>query len=157
MKHCKKHDVEYESKCRSCVSEYNKTYSAAHRKQRYLDNEKWRSKNKKRILAYNQKYNVKHADKIKADRAAYYLAHKERMIQTNSIWLQNNSRSEYGKLYYREKDYNEKRKELDSYFVQQLRVQTKLKCDFPPEMIEVKRVQLKLVRLIKERQNEITR
>ena len=152
LKHCIKHDVVYDHKCKLCQREYNRIYRAAHRKQRYEDNKKWRAKNKKKILAYNQKYNLAHAAKIKADRAAYYLAHKERMIQTNLAWLQNNPRQAYQKDYYHIGNYNEKRKELDSYFLQRLRADANCNCNFPPEMIEAKRVQIQLLRLIKELQ-----
>lgn len=157
MKVCKKHDFEYKTiRCKFCKSEYNKIWHS-------------RPENKEKIKRYEKTYRDKNREKRNAASTIYYHANKDyykkihaenykrdrkRILQRGIEWRLANPNWQKEKAYHLEKDYKDRRKVKDAYMVQQLRQMTKLDCVFPVEMIEAKRVQLQLLRLIKELQHE---
>jgi hypothetical protein len=117
----------------------------ASKEQQYAWHKEWRERNKADIKCRNKSYHEANQEKMKTACLAYYYAHKDNMINQVKEWRKNNPQ----KL----KEYvNSRIKNLsDAYIKQLLRRKsiTGLK-NIPQELIEIKRLQVKIKRIVYE-------
>ncbi len=152
-------------KCSKCgevkpLSEFNKSKS---RKDRHADwckeclniySKAYRKANPEKILAYNKAYRKANPEKILAYSKAYYKVNKEKLNDYSKEWAVNNPEKRKVSV---NKNALKNKKELSDNYVKRLFIQrTSLTAsDIPPELIEIKRQQLILKRLLKQ-QKELT-
>ena len=117
----------------------------ASKEQQYAWHKAWRERNKADIKRRNKSYYEANQEKMKTACLAYYYAHRDGMINQVKEWRKNNPQ--------RLKDYvNSITKNLsDTYIKKLLRREsiTGLK-DIPQELIEIKRLQVKIKRIVKD-------
>lgn len=124
--------------CKVCRGEYMYSYYNANKEkintQRRLDH----PKRKEAIARYSLKYRTLHRELVAARKARYYNANKELIAKKNKNYGRERGR---GCI-----------EAMDDYYVNGLLIHgTKLnRGDVPPELIELKRKQLTLKRLIKK-------
>lgn len=163
------------SECIACEKKYAKKYRSLNktllkekqRKYYYADVEKSRKqvlasyhKHRDERMAYMKKYREKNKDKLNANARADYYANYDHYRAKWKEYYDNNKEfiSNVGKKW-REKNVekliamNKKRIEelTDSYVRGQLRKRSLIKIDIPNELIEVKRLQIKIRRLANEK------
>ena len=143
--------VRNENKCKWCEKAYRKAYNKAY----YKAN----SENRKAYMkAYNKAYRKANSENIKAQSKAYRKANSENIkahYKANSEHIK-----AYMKAYNKANSENIKERDkvrvdslLDSYVVKSLNMK---KEEVTPELLELKRDQLKIYRLLKEAKNGIT-
>jgi len=134
--------------CRKCLLLRNQ--DEEYKEYKYLSNKKLRESNRERYNNYSNKSYHKHIIKNRIKAKARANSEKDIRKIRFKKWLSNHQESY--KLY-SQKIRKESSKELkDSYIVGQLTLRSTLKAkDIPQELIEIKRLQLKLYRLIKKK------
>jgi len=147
------------SYCNICNVEYSKKYRENNRDAVLERNKKYRENNREQIVESLKKYRENNREKIAERNKKYYENNREPIVESFKKYYENNREP----IIERGKKYRENNREqiiergkkcraelLDSY------VKTKLKIKHPPkELIEFKRDQLKLDRLIKKFTKEL--
>jgi len=125
--------VRNENKCKWCEKAYKKAYYKAYRKAQMKAHYKANSEN---IKAQQKAYRKANSEHIKAQQKAYRKANSEHTKELA-------------------KEYDKARVDslLDSYVVRSLNMK---KEEVTPELLELKRDQLKIFRLLREAKNGIT-
>lgn len=108
----------------------------------------WHKNNKERAMAYAKAYRIANRKQLREYQDGYRKTNRKRLVAEKEQWAKENR-----ELIYKRKA--ERRDMLtDSYIREILSLRSPLSAkDIPQELIEVKRSQLKLLRLTKEQCN----
>ena len=132
--------------CKICASDLNKKY---------------RKQNRDKILEYGKEYHKQNQDKRNLESKEYYKQNRDKILKYRKEYREQNQdkRKEYYKQNQdkRKEYYKQNRDKLeDNYIKNSLSNISGIKFkDISPELIEAKREQIKLYRLIKKIKNEL--
>jgi len=170
-KYCHKCMAETEryatGECKPCKRSYTSAYRAANREKERARKAAWCAENTERVKARKAAWHAANREKVKARHAAWYAENTEMVKARMKAWYAENT--ERGKVsmkaWYAENIEKVKARYAayragipDKYVENIIRKSNNLirQIQIPPEMIEAKRAELKLKRLIKELKNENT-
>lgn len=128
--------------CRACTKLYRELNEDRTKDYREANKDKlkdWRELNKVKTSAYNRSYRELNEDRLKINQKAYRELNKDKMKAYEKIWRAANKRSDYYKV--------RVRKLANSYVAGTLQMKV---SECPQMLIEAKRAQLKLLRLVNQ-------
>lgn len=137
------------SNCKTCHGISSAQWKRENPERAKLINKKSNHKNIKRVLSASKEWKKRNPEKVKRYSKIRYLRHKEKILQQCKQWNINNPE----KVKEIRQKYAKKSRELllDSYLKRLIIQDTILKkSDIPMELIDFKRTQVQLKRLIKE-------
>ena len=152
------------ARCKECASEYARQYYAANREKISKRNSNYQKLNRNKHNARQRRYHAANKNKCNERCRQFYLANSEKIIQyqcqyafVNRNKINERRRKNYAanhdaarqKLNERTRLYRQKLP--DSYVRAQIKRDSNIrKTDIPPELLEAKRLQLKLKRIARE-------
>jgi hypothetical protein len=133
-------------RCKPCAIAYSAAWAKANPEKAKDSNAKWYKANTEKANARNKAWQKANRERVNAASYAWKKAHPERMKECNAAWHEANRDNQNARQ-------AEKRKAMPDWYIKQIIIITSSipkQANIPAEMIEAKRVELKLNRLIKE-------